>query len=162
MVASVIGALGIGSVSGQYVASSKDRREARAGVLSAIGDTEATRWTLPGQDGWDEFPADLRKLQTAALIARFPRDAVSEYCVLVQAAHWMIEASWDQSGGDRDSIGIDRYLSEARRESTRVITAIAWSWRPTHACRLAKRRIDRLLAQLHPGAVERARRIRVV
>lgn len=167
-VAGVTGALGIGSVFGQYVASSKDRQGARAGVLSALGDAEATRWLLPGDAGWDDFPADVRKLQTAALIARFPRDAVLEYSVLAQAARWVVEENLERSGGDRENVGIDSYLSEAKGEATRVIAAIAWSQRLTHSWRwrLAKRRIERSLTQLQTPetkeAVERARRVTII
>jgi len=46
-VVAVIGVLGVGSILGQYVGSSKDRREARAGVLSALAETESGRWVGP-------------------------------------------------------------------------------------------------------------------
>src|SRR5213592_1211777 len=65
-VVAILGVPGVGSILGQYVGSSKDRREARAGVLSALADTESSRWVGPDSKTADEFQSSMRKLQTAA------------------------------------------------------------------------------------------------
>jgi hypothetical protein len=65
-VVAVLGVLGVGSILGQYVGSAKDRREARAGVLSALADTESSRWLGPdSKTTLGEFQTSMRKLQTA-------------------------------------------------------------------------------------------------
>jgi hypothetical protein len=38
----------------------------------------------------------MRTLQTAALIARLPRDVVWEYAVLAQTARWVSEQNWER------------------------------------------------------------------
>src|SRR4051794_24486956 len=43
-VVSLLGALGIGSVAGQYAASGSQRRGTRAAVLEALNHTESARW----------------------------------------------------------------------------------------------------------------------
>jgi hypothetical protein len=60
----------------KYVASSKDRHETRARVLTALADAESARWVGADSKTHAEFQTSLRELQTAALVARLPRDAV--------------------------------------------------------------------------------------
>ena len=85
-IVTVLGVLGVGSIPGQYVASSKDRRETRARVLTALADAESARWVGPDSKTRAKFQTSLHELQTAALVARPPRGAVWEYAVLAQAA----------------------------------------------------------------------------
>lgn len=165
-VVAVLGVLGVGSILGQYVGSAKDRRQARAGVLSALANTESGRWSGPDPKmSLDEFQTSLRELQTAALIARLPRDAVREYAVLAQAARWVSQESWEQAAEPVDgSWGIDAHLAQGVREAARAITVMAWTSRPTHAWRWrrAQHRIDQILTKLQSketkDAVDRARR----
>jgi hypothetical protein len=165
-VVAILGVLGVGSALGQYVGSSKDRREARAGVLSALAETESGRWAnLDANPGGAEFQVSMRKLQTAALIARLPRDAVWEYGVLAQAARWQSQQQWDDDD-DKDPEtggGIDAHLSGAVREAARAIAVLAWSWVPLHIWRwrLAKKRINEHLAKLQgPGTKDAVMRSR--
>jgi len=68
-VISFLAALGLGSALGQYLASSKDRRESRANVLSALAEVEAARWAGGRRNvSLPDFQASMRKFQTAALI----------------------------------------------------------------------------------------------
>ena len=163
-VVAVLGVLGVGSILGQYVGSSKDRREARAGVLSALADTESSRWVGPdSKTTLGEFQTSMRKLQTAALVARLPRDAVWEYAVLAQAARWLSEEEWELTGDPDTGGAIDASLAEAAREAARAIAAMAWSPAPLHTWRWrrAKKRIDELLTKLQSArersAVKRSR-----
>jgi hypothetical protein len=54
-IVTALGVLGVGSVLGQYVASSKDRRETRARVLTALADAESARWVDPDSKTRAEF-----------------------------------------------------------------------------------------------------------
>jgi hypothetical protein len=146
----VLGALGLGSILGQYIGASKDRRASRADVLSALANTEADRWVGPDKPSWGEFQTSMRKFQTAALIARLPREAVWEYGVLAQAARWCSQESWEQTGDPDTGGGVDVHLSSATREAARTIAVIAWSWGPTHTWRWrrAKKRINEHLTKL--------------
>lgn len=162
-VVSVLGAIGLGSVLGQYLASSKDRREARARVLSAIAEVEESRWVGEGNATAAEFQTALRNLQTAALIARLPRDAVFEYGALAQAARWLSQETWDRTIEPELGGGIDAHLADATREAARAISELAWSWGPTHErrWRRARKRIEQRLAKLQSDeatrSVERSR-----
>jgi hypothetical protein len=150
-VVAILGVLGVGSILGQYIGSSKDRREARAQVLGALSETETHRWVGPEDIiPWADFHAHMRKLQIAALIARLPRDAVWEYAVLAQAARRLSEESWERDPRPEGSGGVDKHLADATREAARTISTLAWTWGPTHAWRWrrAKKRIDELLSRL--------------
>jgi len=57
-ITSLMGALGIGSVLGQYLSSTKERRSSRAGALQALGAVESARWAgyWLSVDGWEGNP----------------------------------------------------------------------------------------------------------
>jgi hypothetical protein len=155
-VVTVLGVLGIGSILGQYVASSKDRRETRARVLTALAAVESARWAGLSEKTPIEFETSLREFHTAALIGRVPRDAAWEYAVLAQAARWV---SQENSEHDPDpGGGIDTYLAQATREAARAIAVIAWSSAPTHTWhwRRAKKRIDEALTKLQSDSTRKA------
>jgi hypothetical protein len=88
---------------------------------------------------------------------------VWEYAVLAQAARWLSEEEWDQTGDPETGGGIDAYLANATREAARAIAVIAWSPAPMHTWRWhrAKKRINVLLAKLQSAqtrsAVKRSR-----
>ncbi len=105
--------LGVGSILGQYIGSSKDRREARAGVLSALVDTESSRWVGPDSKTLDEFHSSMRKLQTAALIARLPRDAVEQYAVLGQAGRRSSQTVWERNADPETGGGIEEHFGRS-------------------------------------------------
>lgn len=162
---SILGGLGVGSVLGQYVGSSKDRREARARVLSALADAEESRWAGPDNaTTLGEFIESVRKLQTAALIARLPRDAVREYAILARTARWVSEQAWERTPDPDTGGGVDLYLADATREAATAISTLAWSWVVSHFwrwCR-AQKRISKHLSRLQStetkNALERSRR----
>jgi len=143
-VVAILGVLGVGSILGQYIGSSKDRREARAGVLTALADAESSRWVGPDAKTLDEFHSSMRKLQTAALIARLPRDAVEQYAVLGQAARWYSQTAWEQNPDPETGGRVEEHLAKAVEEAARAVAAIAWSpglgrtWR----WRRARKRVD--------------------
>jgi hypothetical protein len=66
-IVTVLGVLGVGSILGQYVVSSKDRRETRARVLTALADAESARWVGPDSKTRAEFQTSLRESQTAVM-----------------------------------------------------------------------------------------------
>jgi hypothetical protein len=152
-VISFLAALGLGSALGQYLASSKDRRESRANVLSALAETEAARWAGGGpKASLSDFQASMRKFQTAALIARLPRDLAWQYGVLAQAARWLSDDSLDRSGDPEFGGGIEADFATATREAARAVSEVAWAWSPLHRWRWrrAKKGISALLAKLDP------------
>lgn len=167
-IVSVVGALGLGSVLGQYLASSKDRREVRARVLSAIAEVEESRWVGEGTATSAQFQAALRNLQAAALVARLPRHAVREYAVLAQAARWLSQEEWDRLGDPEIGGGIDARLSDATREAAKAVAELVWSWKATHKWRWrrSKRRIKQDLAKLQSDdanrSIERSRGLSIM
>jgi hypothetical protein len=154
----LLGALGAGSVLGQYVGSAKDRREARANVLAALAQTESTRWAGEDTASESEFLNAMRTLQTAAFVARLPRGMVWEYAALTQAARWLSVEEWDRTGDPEFGGGIDAYLADAVREAARAIAVVTWSSRLTHRWRWlsAKKRIGGLLTKLQSAETKRA------
>lgn len=161
-VVALVGALGLGSTLGQYVSSSKDRRETRANALSALADTEAARWLLePGERiPAQQLDTSIHKLQAAALVARIPREAVQEYAMLARAAHWICDSYSEPTPGF--DLKTDLYLNTATRTAAEALANIIWSRQlmQSRRWRHAKKQIDGLLAQAAPGArdaVERSR-----
>jgi hypothetical protein len=73
-IVSLIGALGIGSVIGQWFTASKDRKTARAAVLKELALVEEARWYQDGPEtDSPKLSIAIRQLETAALIGRVPR-----------------------------------------------------------------------------------------
>jgi hypothetical protein len=105
----------------------------------------------------------MRKLQTAALIARLPRDAVWEYSVLGQAARWSSDEAWERDADPDWGGGIDGHLAGAVREAARAVAVMAWSPTLLHTWRWrrAKKRIDEHLTKLQtPETRDRVKRSR--
>ena len=88
-IVALIGALGFGSVIGQWFGAGKELRAARAAVLKALEAVESARWGI-GEDGTANKGRSeaIRELQTAALIARIPRAVIRTYAQLATAASW--------------------------------------------------------------------------
>jgi hypothetical protein len=57
----LLGALGIGSLIGNYVGAGKARREVRSAVLSALATTENTRWAGQSRTGQPPFRTAARR-----------------------------------------------------------------------------------------------------
>ncbi|HEY0227316.1 MAG TPA: hypothetical protein VGC05_13195, partial [Mycobacterium sp.] len=122
----LLGALGVGSVIGNYIGAGSARREVRSGVLKSMAATESRRWA--GTSDYRDFVIAVRDLETAALIARVPRHAVRHYLVLAEAARHLSDASFEQFGGGDElgAGGIDGYFADVVRAAAEAITRLAW------------------------------------
>jgi hypothetical protein len=145
LVVSVLGALGVGSLIGQWVAGGKDRRAARAAVLDKLGAVEAARWygTDRGADS-EKLVAAVRELETAALIARVPRAAVVPYAQLAVAGLWHMHNEVERHD-DEERAGLDLSISDAIHDAAEVVSRSAWSapairWLWLRSALLANRR----------------------
>lgn len=165
-IVSLAGALGIGSILGQLVASGKDRRSARAAVLQAVNDVETARWA-PIVKGEPSFTRAGHALRGAALVARIPREPVRLYLLLAEAAHWESLEDFEQSHDPEFGGNIGAELSEVVRDAGRVLVAAIWS-PPGLRWLRSRRGVSRVQArvaaikdkQVHEK-MERARRLMV-
>jgi hypothetical protein len=86
LIASVLTAFGIAGLTAQWYASGKDRRAARAELLRCLGEVEDARWYRDGATADNaRLTLAIRKLETAALIARIPRFVIVPYAQLATA-----------------------------------------------------------------------------
>ncbi|GAB5902528.1 hypothetical protein [Mycobacteroides chelonae] len=125
----LLGALGLGSVIGNYVGAGKARREVRSAVLTALATTENTRWAGPGVPDSPPFHSAIRDLETAALIARIPRPAVQQYVLLLaDAARRYSLEDFEEKGGDEDmgAGAVHSELVDVVQESAEIITQLTW------------------------------------
>jgi hypothetical protein len=75
-ITAIVGALGIGSVLGQWLTNAGSRRKLRADALLALSDVESSRWHSMRSDNTDgEFTVAARKLQAACVVARIPAES---------------------------------------------------------------------------------------
>ena len=124
---SLIGALGFGSVIGQWFGAGKDRRSTRAAVLRAIPAVEHARWYREGseKDGRALTQAT-RDLETAALIAKLPRPPVRLYVQLATAS--LLESNVDaEPRGDPEYGSINMQLSEVVLGAAALVSDTAWA-----------------------------------
>ncbi|BBX25715.1 hypothetical protein [Mycolicibacterium alvei] len=124
----LLGALGAGSVIGNWFGGGRSRREVRSGILRAIATTETKRWaTDPDSTDFGDFITAVRDLETAALVARIPRLAVRHYVVLAHAARQLSDDGVDYFRDENDFWGpIDGYFDTLVRDSADVLTRLAW------------------------------------
>ena len=141
LVISLLGALGLGSVVGQYVASMAERRGVRAAALGALASTENARWSGEGRANVS-FPEAARSLESAALVARLPRRAVTQYLTLAYAASWLSHESWEHDPDPEYGGGINTELANVVRRSATLLTDLAW------APRLQRLRLRRRMAEI--------------
>lgn len=146
---SVAGALGIGSIFGQFVSAGKDRRAARAAVLQAINEVEEARWS-PVKEGAPTFKKSMHGLYTSALIAQIPRGPLRLYMLLAQAAQWESADSWDSSDDSEFGGGISSKLADIVRDSARVLIAAVWAPRGLRKVRTLSmvRGLDRKISKI--------------
>lgn len=154
----LVGALGIGSVIGNYIGAGKARREVRSAVLKALATTENARWANLAEDH-RTFRTATRDLETAALIARIPRPAVQQYVLLADAAHrYSLEDFEEKDGEEEMGAGsVNSELANVVQDSAEVITQLTWRpwWsRFTYRARLKKLRDE--AAAIDDKSVERA------
>lgn len=126
-IASIIGALGIGSFVGQYLIGSQQRRQLRSEVLKHLAHTENARWA-PDESGDPKFRESMRELETAAMVARIPRKVIDQYKVFAYAAWWLSRESWDshpfsESGGGLIAGDFAAIVRDAAAE----VSKSAWS-----------------------------------
>lgn len=161
---SIIGALGIGSVLGQWIGNAKERRQTRADVLAALSEVEAQRWWSGTTKTTKNFIQAARSLQTACLIAQVLRKAVSEYLIWARAAFWASREAWQHEvDPEAEGGGIDADFSDQVREAAVILADIVW--RPLFLRPLIARKINKLndpaqLAQLDKAASRYLRRSR--
>lgn len=122
---SLAGALGLGSVLGQFLMAGGQRRQTRAEVLRALGDVESSRWAGDEKPAMP-FSVAMRELDTAALLARVPREAVVHYKLLAQAGFWASVESWEQYPDPEFGGGIETDLATIIREAAAEISSLVW------------------------------------
>ncbi|RZU30543.1 hypothetical protein BKA19_0161 [Blastococcus saxobsidens] len=138
-ITSLIGALGLGSVLGQWINSARDRRSSRANALLALGRVETARWA-PVPAGGISFQDAARALMTAALLARIPNAAVREYLTLAQAAAWLSATSWEEDPDQEIGGGaIDSEFSQIVRDAAHHLAGIIWAPAPLRRLTLSRR-----------------------
>src|SRR5688572_26126794 len=98
IIPAVAGALGVGSLVGQYVGGGVQRRELRAAALHALNECELRRWVdqLPPPD----FSGASRQLDAAGLVARLPVQVLNHYRWLSWAAFWLSQHDFDRATPD--------------------------------------------------------------
>ena len=119
---SLIAALGIGSLIGQWYTASKDRRTARAAVLKELAAVEKA-W--PAADS-PRLSDAIRQLEIAALVARVPRAAVLPYVQLATAGLWIVQDEIEL----RDSppeVGLAIDVAYAVLDAAEIVSKAAWS-----------------------------------
>lgn len=152
---SLLGVLGLGSVLTQFLMAGGQRRQTRAEVLRAIGDVESTRWA-GGEEPSAPLHVTMRELDTAALLARVPREAVVHYKVLAQAGYWASVDSWEEYPDPEFGGGIDSKFATIIREAASELSSLVW--RPWVGRLGLKKRIKRREARA--AAVDNQRIVR--
>jgi hypothetical protein len=116
-----------------------------------VADVETARWAGPGKR--EPFHPALRELDTAALLARIPRDAVTHYKLLAQAGYWVSAESWEESPDPEWGGEIPATFANLIREAAGELSHLVWS--PWLARRGLKRRIK--ARERRAGAVNDSR-----
>lgn len=127
-IVALLGALGAGSVIGQWFAASKDRKTARAAVLKELAAVEEARWASgnPEKDA-TQFQAAIRQLETAALIGRVPRIAVLPYVQLAAAALWTTQERVEERGFDPEAAYLDAAMAVLVLDAAEIVSMAAWT-----------------------------------
>ncbi|MDN5929605.1 MAG: hypothetical protein L0I24_00820 [Pseudonocardia sp.] len=161
LIVSIVGALGVGGLIGQWYASGKDRRAARAALLTCLGDVEDAR---SHRDGWaidnPRLSQAIRKLETAALIANVPRSVVVPYAQLATAGLWHTEYEVNLAG-DPEAASLPPAMAEATRNAAAIVSRAVWSTPATRWWWLSYRlaQLDKEIAAIsHVGIRSRIER----
>ncbi|QHB37875.1 hypothetical protein SEA_OPIE_32 [Gordonia phage Opie] len=163
-VVSILGALGIGSVVTQHFAGSRDRRQIRAEVLTRLAEVESARWAASGDAPTiDDFMRVVHSFETAALIARIPREAVQQYVFYAFAGRSRSQdgVESDRMSGDFDpeySGALNAAFADVVDDEAHEIAALVWAplrsrYRLSH--RLRKRR-DAAVPHVPAGCLKHA------
>jgi hypothetical protein len=122
-IATLIGGLGIGSTVAGYLTSGQSRREVRGAVLQRLADVETARWVGPPDAiDYPTFRSACHALETAALIARVPRDAVQHYLRYARAARMSSQSNWDRYAETEVGGFIVGELSEVVSDAAELLT----------------------------------------
>jgi hypothetical protein len=124
-VVQVAGALGLGSVLGQYLSSSGQRRQTRADVLQALAQCEQARWYHPRESG--SVATASRDLTSAAMIARIPPEPVRVYLAVAGAAGGASREHWEQHEDEEYAGSIGTEMGRLVSASAGIVADLAWS-----------------------------------
>lgn len=124
--ATLVGALGLGSVLGAFVTGARDRRSARAAVLEHFRAIELERWA---PTDWHELRRHTTALTAGALVAQLPRQVVTEYMALAHVAARMSQDNYDKDPKFEYANGIDGEVAELVEAAAHLIVTVAWSAR---------------------------------
>lgn len=149
-IASVIGALGIGSFAGQYLIGAQQRRQFRSEVLRQLAHTESSRWANEQQV--PPFLESIRELETAALIARVPEKVVVHYKIFATTAWWLSRASWEEDSDEEYGGGIDGHFADLVRGAANELSRSVWSPWTSRVGRAGRLKTRRGLAEQISGA----------
>ncbi|OZD77250.1 hypothetical protein CH260_08440 [Rhodococcus sp. 05-2256-B2] len=165
-VASIIGALGIGSFAGQYLIGSQQRRQLRSEVLRRLASTERNRWAgvSTSDTSFEQFKDSVRELETAAIIARVPRRPLALYIQLATAARLLSDTDVEEKDGYDEAGAINTAMSRYVRAAAEQLSHLMWSpWiartRMTKHAKEIERAVHELPAPVL-SAVKRAREFR--
>jgi hypothetical protein len=124
-------------------------------VFDKLAVVERERWNCTNDEGEDPtFTAAIRELETAALIARYPRSVVTAYVGLARRARWRLDAmaqDWHSEADDTPRLTCeqDAVVSDAAE----LVIKAAWASSATRWMWLGRRlrRLEREVAALPGG-----------
>lgn len=159
-IVSIAGALGIGSLLGQWIAGSKDRRQVRANALAALAEVESARWANADdyQTSAKTFTRYVRELQAAALIARLPREVTRTYLALARLGRWLSVDDVEREEIDPEYAGgINADIADIIRDGARLMSDAVWAPAPWRHIRISRRvrDLDTRIKNLGMPSVER-------
>lgn len=110
-----------------YLTSGQSRREVRGAVLAQLSVVEAARWDGPDAVPYHQFRTECRALETAAMIARVPRDAVEHYLHCARAARSLSQDNWEKYGEDEVGGFISAEIDALVNEAAQILTELIWT-----------------------------------
>lgn len=166
LIVSLLGAFGVGSLIVQWAAGGKDRRAARAAVLTELAAVESARWNLdPSASDGPRLPEAIRRLETAALIARVPRSAVIPYAQLAHAGFVLLQDELELRGEPEFVTGIDADVADLVINAAEIVSRAAWAtpatrwtWLPDRVRQL-NRQVNAIEDEAFQRKIRSARRL---
>lgn len=155
-IGALLTALGVGSFIVQYLLGGQQRREVRSRVLGAIEEVEDARWANDDAT-FQKFRKTTHHLETAALVARLPRQVVSDYIFIAWVAWRVSNESWLEWAEGDGTGSLPGSLADITTEAASDVARCAWSpWiaRPRVWLRARGRRVR--LKVMDDERIERA------
>jgi choline dehydrogenase-like flavoprotein len=121
----------IGGIIAPQITQARERRAARADVLTKVNAAEALRW---GGENYQEFMRALAALESAAVIARVPRSTIRTYAKAAKAAR---DSSVEVDMGDYMGWVVDPAGDAAVETALETLSQAIWH--PWLSCRLRRR-----------------------